>query len=112
MSSQLEEFLDSMANECDEKTLRTIKAKEIFYQVSGGVAIATPMCCHMIWYLAYHRVVCQEPGIPSSTLWPGNSGLVACCKESNDVGRSVTCQPMGSFFNSSFCTASDNSCSI
>ena len=47
MSSQLEEFLDSMANECDEKTLRTIKAKEIFYQVSGGVAIATPMCCHM-----------------------------------------------------------------
>ena len=74
MSSQLEEFLDSMANECDEKTLRTIKAKEIFYQVSGDVAIATPMCCHMTWYLPYHRVVCQEPEIPSSTLWPENSG--------------------------------------
>lgn len=37
MSSQLEEFLDSMANECDEKTLRSIKAKEIFYQVSYTV---------------------------------------------------------------------------
>ena len=33
IGSQLEEFLDSMANECDEKTLRIIKAKEIFYQV-------------------------------------------------------------------------------
>ena len=38
VSSQLEEFLDSMANECDEKTLRTIKAKDIFYQVSYTVA--------------------------------------------------------------------------
>jgi chromosome segregation and condensation protein ScpB len=34
MSSQLEEFLDDMANKCDEKTLRSIKAKEVFYQ--GG----------------------------------------------------------------------------
>lgn len=34
MSSQLEEFLDGMANECDEKQLRSIKAKEVFYQ--GG----------------------------------------------------------------------------
>ncbi len=34
MSSQLEEFLDSMANECDEKQLRSIKAKNVFYQ--GG----------------------------------------------------------------------------
>ena len=34
--SQLEDFLDSMANECDEKTLRGLKAHEIFYQV--GVA--------------------------------------------------------------------------
>ena len=75
MSSQLEEFLDSMANECDEKTLRTIKAKEIFYQVIGGVAIATPVCFNMTCYLVYHRVACQEPGIPSSTLWPENSGL-------------------------------------
>ena len=75
MSSQLEEFLDSMANECDEKTLRTIKAKEIFYQVIGGVAIATPVCFNMTCCLVYHRVVCQEPGIPSSTLWPENSGL-------------------------------------
>ena len=33
IGSQLEEFLDSMANECDEKTLRNLKAKEIFYQV-------------------------------------------------------------------------------
>ena len=41
IGSQLEEFLDSMANECDEKTLKIIKAKEIFYQVraegEGGV---------------------------------------------------------------------------
>lgn len=34
MSSQLEEFLDDMANECDEKMLRSIKAKDVFYQ--GG----------------------------------------------------------------------------
>ena len=34
ISSQLEEFLDSMAGECDEKTLRSIKAKDIFYR--GG----------------------------------------------------------------------------
>lgn len=34
ISSQLEEFLDTMANECDEKTLRSIKAKDVFYQ--GG----------------------------------------------------------------------------
>ena len=33
IGSQLEEFLDSMANECDEKTLRNLKAKEVFYQV-------------------------------------------------------------------------------
>ena len=33
VSSQLEEFLDSMGNECNEKTLRQIKAKEFFYQV-------------------------------------------------------------------------------
>ena len=78
MSSQLEEFLDSMANECDEKTLRTIKAKEIFYQVSSGVAIATPVCFHMTWYLVYDRVVCQEPEIPSSILWQENSGLSGC----------------------------------
>lgn len=32
--SQLEDFLDSMANETDEKTLRTIKAQETFYHVS------------------------------------------------------------------------------
>ena len=36
IGSQLEEFLDSMANECDEKTLRNLKAKEIFYQVRRG----------------------------------------------------------------------------
>lgn len=38
VTSQLEEFLDSMANECDEQTLRSIKAKEIFYQ--GGTSKA------------------------------------------------------------------------
>jgi len=32
--SQLEDFLDGMANECDEKTLREIKAIEAFYHVS------------------------------------------------------------------------------
>ena len=37
IGSQLEEFLDSMANECDEKTLKSIKAKEIFYQVRRDV---------------------------------------------------------------------------
>ena len=36
IGSQLEEFLDSMTNECDEKTLRNLKAKEIFYQVGRG----------------------------------------------------------------------------
>ena len=35
IGSQLEEFLDSMTNECDEKSLRNLKAKEIFYQVRG-----------------------------------------------------------------------------
>ena len=34
VSSQLEAFLESMAGECDEKALRAIKAKEIFYTVS------------------------------------------------------------------------------
>ena len=29
----MDEFLDAMANECDDKVLRSIKAKEIFYQV-------------------------------------------------------------------------------
>ena len=36
--SQLEEFLDSMAVECDEKALRSIKAKDIFYR--GGCSRA------------------------------------------------------------------------
>ena len=31
--SQLEDFLDSMASECDDKTLRGLKVNEIFYQV-------------------------------------------------------------------------------
>jgi len=38
ISSQLEEFLDSMANECEEKALRSIKAKEVFYR--GGCSKA------------------------------------------------------------------------
>lgn len=38
ITSQLDEFLDSMANECDEKMLRSIKAKEIFYR--GGYSRA------------------------------------------------------------------------
>ena len=33
--SQLEDYLDGMANECDEKTLRNAKAHETFYQVGG-----------------------------------------------------------------------------
>ena len=33
VSSQLEQFLDSMASECDDVTLRQIRAKEVFYQV-------------------------------------------------------------------------------
>jgi len=109
VSSQLEEFLDSMANECDEKTLRSIKAKEIFYQVSYTVGLVTTGllgCCHMIFVhchmtscvchmtshnfcvmshdfwlssqlfilLTMYRVVYQELGIQSFTLWPENSG--------------------------------------
>ena len=38
MSSQLEAFLDSMAGECDEKALRAIKAREIFYAVRSVLA--------------------------------------------------------------------------
>lgn len=34
LSSQLEEFLDGMSMECDEKMLRSIRAREVFYK--GG----------------------------------------------------------------------------
>lgn len=60
MSSQLEEFLDSMANECDEKTLRSIKAKEIFYQVGCTVGLVTTGllgCCHVI-FVHCHMTSC------------------------------------------------------
>ena len=56
VSSQLEEFLDSMANECDEKTLRSIKAKEIFYQVCI-VAMATHVT------RLSHDVLCSQSGV-------------------------------------------------
>jgi neurofibromin 1 len=38
VSSQLEEFLDNMNNECDEKTLKQIKAKEFFYEAGYSKA--------------------------------------------------------------------------
>ncbi len=38
LSSQLEEFLDEMAVQCDEKTLRAIKTKEVFYQAGRSKA--------------------------------------------------------------------------
>ena len=41
VSSQLEAFLESMAAECDEKALRTIKANEIFYPVGCGLCLNT-----------------------------------------------------------------------
>lgn len=67
VSSQLEEFLDSMGNECDEKTLRQIKAKEMIYQ--GGYSKAgNPVFylivrkfrgdqLHMSYQLLYHIMV-------------------------------------------------------
>ena len=47
MSSQLEAFLDSMAGECDEKALRSIKAKEIFYAVYMHAHVHVYICAYM-----------------------------------------------------------------
>jgi len=38
LTSQLEEFLDEMALQCDERTLRAIKTKEVFYQAGRSKA--------------------------------------------------------------------------
>lgn len=52
MSSQLEEFLDDMAAECDEKMMRSIKAKELFYQ--GGRSKAG----NPVYYLIARKFRC------------------------------------------------------
>ena len=57
VSSQLEEFLDSMAGECDEKALRAIKAKEIFYLVWLAcicVLIGVSLSKHHTYHVVLH----------------------------------------------------------
>lgn len=49
VSSQLEAFLETMAGECDEKSLRSIKASDIFYSVSNRPVFSL-LSCQIFFY--------------------------------------------------------------